>query len=288
MEDGREKMENKSLSIFYPPFSIFFLLAAMTLYYLFRLSQKEKKIRELNLQLKTLQTKLAENSRISLVAHLSAGIIHQISQPITAINGFIKFLKKEMNPQDAFYHPICLVDEQCVYLKQMLNDMMELVRCSEMKCEQLNVHDVIYKAINLLKDELRIRRINWDLDLQEGIPKVYADHIRLQQVFMNIAINAMQALTELPKDQEKYIRISSCLDAERKEVVISFQDTGPGISQDEAGHIFEPFYSTKTKGTGIGLSFCQMLVQEQKGRITLANNSPQGARFQVHLPAAGE
>ncbi len=281
-------MENRFLSMFYPPFSIFFLLAAMTLYYLFRLSQKEKKIRELTLQLKTLETKLAENSRISLVAHLSAGIIHQISQPITAINGFIKFLKKEMNPQDTFYHPVCLVDEQCVYLKQMLNDMMELVRCSEMKCEQLNVHDVIYKAVNLLKDELRIRRINWDLDLLEGIPKVYADHIRLQQVFMNIAINAMQALTELPKDQEKYIRISSGLDAERKEVVISFQDTGPGIPQDEVDHIFEPFYSTKTKGAGIGLSLCQMLVQEQNGRITLANNSPQGARFQVHLPAVGE
>lgn len=264
------------------------VLISATIYYFFRLSQKEKKIRELTLQLKTMETKLAENSRISLVAHLSAGIIHQISQPITAINGFIKFLKKEMNPQDQFYHPVCLVDEQCVYLKQMLNDMMELVRHSEMKCEQLNVHDVIYKAVNLLKDELRIRRINWDLDLKEGIPKVFVDHIRLQQVFMNIAINAMQALTELPRDQEKYIRISSCLDLERKEVVISFQDTGPGIPQDEVDHIFEPFYSTKTKGTGIGLSLCRMLVQEQNGRITLVNNSPQGAHFRVHLPAVAE
>lgn len=283
-------MENKFLSIFYPPFSIFFLFSALalipaTIYYFVRLSQKEKKIRALTLQLKTMETKLAENSRISLVAHLSAGIVHQISQPITAINGFIKFLKKEMNPQDQLYRPVCLVDEQCVYLKQMLDDMMELVRHSEMKREKLNVHDVIYKAVNLLKDELRIRRINWDLDLQEGVPKIYADHIRLQQVFMNIAVNAMQALTDLPKDQEKYIRISSSLDAERKEVVISFQDTGPGIPKDAGNHIFEPFYSTKTKGAGIGLSLCQMLVQEQNGRMTVVNNLPQGAHFRVHLPA---
>lgn len=283
-------MENKFLSIFYPPFSIFFLFSALalipaTIYYFVRLSQKEKKIRALTLQLKTMETKLAENSCISLVAHLSAGIVHQISQPITAINGFIKFLKKEMNPQDQLYRPVCLVDEQCVYLKQMLDDMMELVRHSEMKREKLNVHDVIYKAVNLLKDELRIRRINWDLDLQEGVPKIYADHIRLQQVFMNIAVNAMQALTDLPKDQEKYIRISSSLDAERKEVVISFQDTGPGIPKDAGNYIFEPFYSTKTKGAGIGLSLCQMLVQEQNGRMTVVNNLPQGAHFRVHLPA---
>lgn len=247
-----------------------------------------RKIQELTLQLKTMEAKLAENSKISVVAHLSAGIIHQITQPITAINGFVKFLKKEMNPQDVFYRPVCLMDEQCVYLKQMLEDMMTLVRHSEIKSENLNVHDVIYKTMNLLKDELRIRRINWDLDLQEEIPKVYADQIRLQQVFMNIVVNAMQALSEIPKDQEKYIRISSGVDLEKKEIVISFQDTGPGIPKDEAVHIFEPFYSTKAKGTGIGLSLCQMLIQEQNGRITLVNNSPKGAQFRIHLPAVEE
>ena len=251
------------------------------------ISDKDLEIKKLTEQLRSAEAKLMEIGKLSSVAHLSAGILHQISQPITAIYGFVKFLKKEMDQLSPFYHPVCLMDEQCVYLKQMLESMMELVKHHEIKRMNMNVNDVLYKTMNLLKDELRIRRINWDLGLEEGIPQVFADSIQLQQIFMNIVVNAMQAMSDIPKDQEKYIRITSRYWPDKKEMMVSFQDTGPGITKNDADRVFEPFYSTKSKGVGIGLALCQTLIQEQGGRITIDNNIPTGANFVIHLPVAG-
>ncbi len=249
-----------------------------------KIVEKEQKIQDLTRRLKLVEDKLMESGKISSVAHLSAGILHQISQPITAINGFVKFLKKEMDHQTTFYRPVCLIDEQCTYLKLMLEDMMELVKHREIKRQNMNVHDAIYKAMNLLKDELRIRRINWDLDLEENVPKVCADSIQLQQIFMNIVVNSMQALGELARDKEKYIRISTKYLRDRKEIRISFQDTGPGISKIDEERVFEPFYTTKSKGVGIGLALCQSLIQEQGGTITIDQTVLNGAHFVIHLP----
>ena len=249
-----------------------------------RIKEKEKKIQEVSDRLKLAEEKLLESGKLTSMANLSAGILHQIAQPITAINGFIKFIKKEMDAENVFYRPVCLIDEQCVYLKQMLDDMMNLVKHREVKREPMNVHNAVYKAMNLLKDELRIRRINWDLDLQEGIPPVFADNIQLQQVFVNIVVNAMQALSALPREKEKYIHISSQFIRESDEVMISFRDTGPGIPQGEEEHIFEPFYSTRIKGVGMGLALCQTILQEQGGKISVERVAQSGANFMIRLP----
>jgi signal transduction histidine kinase len=93
---------------------------------------------------------------------LSAGILHQISQPITAIHGFVRFMKKEMNPQDVFYKPVCLMEEQTVYLKEMLENLMMLIRHRKITKSNVDVNAVIERSLSLMADELRIRRVNWE------------------------------------------------------------------------------------------------------------------------------
>ncbi len=235
-------------------------------------------------ELRTTQLKLLETGKISAVASLSAGILHQISQPITAIHGFVKFIKKEMKPEDAFYKPICLMEEQSQYLKEMLEDLMELIRHREIKKENINVNIYINRAVNLITDELRIRRVNWDLVLEDNLPPVFADGVHLQQVFMNVIINATQALSTLPRGTVRYLKISSEFNRGAKKVLVSFQDNGPGLLPEDKQHIFEPFFSTKTKGAGIGLALCKDLIDEHGGRIEVESTPGHGATFVIQLP----
>ena len=247
---------------------------------------KGQEISKIVEELRTTQVKLLETGKISALASLSAGILHQISQPITAIHGFLKFIKKEMKPEETFYKPICLMEEQSVYLKEMLEDLMELIRHREIKKEKIDVNVSIQRAINLLTDELRIRRVDWDLILTEDLPQVYADAVHLQQVFMNVVINAIQAMSELPRGSKRYIKITSEFARQKNQVVISFQDTGPGLSVEDQRQIFEPFFSTKTKGAGIGLALCKDLIAEHGGSIYVESVHGGGANFIIRLPSA--
>lgn len=163
---------------------------------------------------------------------------------------------------------------------------MELIRHREIKKENIDINEVIVKSAELLTDEFRIQRINWDIDLEEALPKMFADGIQMQQAFMNIIINAIQALSKLPKGHERYLKISSRYDKILNQATVSFNDTGPGISEKDKQEIFEPFYSTKDKGAGIGLLLCKDLIAEHGGTITLESRPSQGANFIVKLPCA--
>ncbi len=283
------------------PFSFFvFLVAALGLVFALihraalkrnqelehEIQQKSSEIFKVVGELRATQIKLFETGKVSALATLSAGILHQISQPITAIHGFVRFIKKEMKPEEPFYKPICLMEEQSQYLKEMLEDLMELIRHREIKKENISVNPCIQRAMNLLTDELRIQRVNWDLILGEDLPLIYADSVQLQQVFMNIVINAIQAMSLLPRGSPRYLKITSQHAKDQNEIVISFQDTGPGLDLEDQKQIFEPFFSTKTKGTGIGLALCKDLVAEHRGTITVTSRPGGGANFIIKLPCA--
>ena len=237
-------------------------------------------------ELKSTQLRLLETGKISAMASLSAGILHQLSQPITAIQGFIKFMRKEMKEDDQFYRPVKLMDEQTDYIKQMLEDLMELIRHREIKKEKISVNLYLRKALDLLVDELRIRRVNWDVVYGKDLPEVFADGIHLQQVFMNIAVNAIQALGTLPGGVERSLKIISSFDQPANKIRVIFSDNGPGLSREDKNIIFEPFFSTKTKGSGIGLALCKDLVAEHGGSISVESQPGQGAVFVVALPVA--
>ncbi len=247
---------------------------------------KTQEISKIVEELRTTQLKLLETGKVSALASLSAGILHQISQPITAIHGFVKFIKKEMPADQPFYKPICLMEEQSVYLKEMLEDLMELIRHREIKKDNIDVNSCVQRAVNLLTDELRIRRVDWDLILTEDLPTVHADAVHLQQVFMNIIINAIQAMSDLPRGSRRYLKITSEYSRQKNQVVVSLTDSGPGLTPELSAQIFEPFFSTKTTGSGIGLALCKDLIAEHGGTIEVESAPGQGAMFVIRLPCS--
>lgn len=251
-----------------------------------KVQEKTAEINHILTELRATQLKLFETGKISALASLSAGILHQLSQPITAIHGFTKFIKKEMKETDPFYKAIVIMDEQSVYIKEMLEDLMNLVRHREIRKENIDINKSLKRALNLLNDELRIRRVDWDIILDDNLPPVHADAVHLQQVFMNIVVNAIQAMEELPKGVRKHIKITSRFDKDVNKVIIFFEDTGPGISEETQRQIFEPFFTTKTRGSGIGLALCKDLIIEHGGEIHIVSHPGQGATFVIQLPPA--
>ncbi len=266
------------------------LLMAMCVYLAWEVLRLRRQIKENAIQLqntikdlKIAQVKLVETGKVSAVAALSAGILHQISQPITAIHGFVKFMKKEMEPSSPFYKPVCIMDEQSTYIKQMLENLMDLVRHRQIQKTRVNINTVLAKSISLISDELRIRRIGWDLTIDEQAPDVFADALHLQQVFMNLVVNAMQALGDLPHGCPRTLEIFSRYDQKTHVVEICFKDNGPGIDPANIKNIFDPFFTTKPEGSGIGLALCQDLVSEHGGTIR-AQSDGYGTQMIVVLP----
>jgi signal transduction histidine kinase len=247
------------------------------------LKEKNMQLETMIMELKAAQVKLMDSGKKGAVAALSAGLLHQISQPITAIHGFVRFMKKEMDINSPFYKPVCVMDEQSFYIKDMLANLMELIRHRQIQKSQISVNTVIHKSINLLLDELRIRRIGWDTQLDEKIPLIFGDALHLQQVFMNLIVNAMEALSETPHGAPRTFSVSSKYDIDSNRAVIVFKDNGPGIAHEHQAKIFDPFFSTKTQGSGIGLALCQDLINEHGGNISVVSNN-EGTVFTVKLP----
>lgn len=247
------------------------------------LNRKNEELKNVIAELKTTQVRLIESGKVTAAAALSAGILHQISQPITAIHGFVRFMKQEMRPDNVFYRPVCLMDEQSLYLKEMLGNLMLLIRHRKIEKISTNVNAVLEKSTALLVDELRIRRIMWEQSLAAGIPSVMADPIHLQQVFMNVIVNACEALGTLPRGLQRTLHIATDFDGIARKVKICFKDNGPGIPEDIKAHVFEPFFSTKAAGSGIGLALCHDLVAEHGGTIQVKSKSGE-TMFTVLLP----
>lgn len=245
---------------------------------------KTQKLEATIKELKAAQIKLMESGKTSALAALSAGILHQISQPITAIHGFVRFMKKEMKPEDVFYKPVMVMDEQSTYIRDMLENLMELVRHRKIQKDAADVNSILTKAVNLLSDELRIRRVGWDLELGNDMPEVFADALHLQQVFMNLTVNAMEALSEQPAGMARTLEISTQWDKDNKQICIRFKDNGPGIDPQVKDRIFDPFFSTKEKGSGIGLALCHDLIVEHGGKINIETSS-EGTAFVIRLPS---
>jgi signal transduction histidine kinase len=248
-----------------------------------QLQVKNKELETVIQELKTTQLRLIESGKMSAAAALSAGILHQISQPVTAIHGFVRFLKQEMPKDHLFYRPVTLMDEQSLYLKEMLDNLMTLIRHRKIQKEKIGINTVIEKSLILVTDELRIRRINWETAFDPAAPVVLVDPVHLQQVFMNILINACEALATMPRGQERKLHISTKSDSIKRAVEISFENNGPGIPEDVCKKIFEPFFSTKTTGSGIGLALCHDLVAEHGGTIRV-ESVPGATVFRVTLP----
>jgi PAS domain S-box-containing protein len=235
-----------------------------------------------------LRAELAHISRVSTMGELAASLAHELNQPLTAILSNAQAAQRFMaaNPDD--------LEDVREILKDIVQDnnragevirrMRALVRKEELAFVSLDLASVIGDVAALIHSDAILHSVQILVELNPGLPQVRGDRVQLQQVVLNLLLNAFDAMKDCPTNHRQVMLRGNLDDA--RMVRVAVQDCGVGLSRDKLEKIFEPFYSTKRDGMGMGLSISRSIIEAHGGRLWAANNPDRGATFYFTLPIA--
>ena len=228
---------------------------------------------------------LRHMTRVSMLGQLSASIAHQLNQPLAAILGNAEAARKMLARAKVDLVELREICDDIVTednrAAEVIRRLGALYKRGDMKLEALDLNALIRETLELLRAELLIRHVTPIVDLSESLPVIDGGSVQLQQVLLNLVLNAADAMIEKKVD-ERILTIRT--EADGAEVRLCVIDNGFGIRGDDLPHVFDAFWSTKAGGMGIGLAICQSIVAAHHGGISASNNPNGGATFCVSLP----
>jgi len=230
----------------------------------------------------TSQEALLRSQKLASVGRLTAGVAHEIGNPLTAIIGFIDVLKDEdLTPQqrEDFLERMRKEAER---VNRIIKDLLTFARAEGREIEKTDLSAVVRDACDIMKPQKIFKNVTLDLRLDENVPAVMANKDRMKQVVINLLLNAAEAMVGEGKVS---IRLTA---AGGRTVELIVEDNGPGIASDMRDSMFEPFVTSKPEGhgTGLGLSVCHGILRSFDGTLTAENREKGGARFIIRMPAA--
>jgi two-component system, NtrC family, sensor kinase len=230
-----------------------------------------------------------QSSKMAALGKMAAGIAHEINNPLAVIGekaGWIKDLLAEEDLSTSenfkeFEDAVKRIEFHVERAKKVTHRLLGFARRMEPVLEQVDINTTLHETVDFLENESRFRNIDIQLDSHPNLPPIMSDSSQLQQVFLNIINNAIDAIG---KGGEIHVR-TSYLSA-NQEIMIEISDNGPGIPKENLGKIFDPFFTTKEvgKGTGLGLSIVYSIIEKLGGRIMVASEEGQGTTFSIYLP----
>ncbi|MFN8177021.1 MAG: ATP-binding protein [bacterium] len=227
----------------------------------------------------------AETRRLLSLGKISAGIAHEIRNPLTGIRTTIQYVLKHLDRDDANRESLSASIKELDRIEAVISDFLAYSRPPAPRRRLTNVHRILNDTLALARETLDAASIELVTDLEAELPLLNVDGDMIREVFLNILMNARNVL----RRKGGTLRVSSWLSprsnrGEPTSVRIAFSDTGPGIPDGSSAEIFEPFISSNSKGMGLGLSISQRICRAHGGLISAANNADGGARFTVILP----
>lgn len=247
-----------------------------------------------NLELKKAQEEIIRAEKLASVGRLSAGIAHEIGNPIGIVMGYLELLKQKDIPDTERKEYIHRTEEEIERINTIIRQLLEISRPSNAGLKVVSVHDLIDDIAQVLDVQPLMSNIELECRLQAQNDKVLADSNQLRQVFLNLIINAADAVSSEGKAVNGKLSIQSTLAGEKpeqpqdqqKHLKIMFIDNGPGIPEENIANIFDPFYTTKDpgKGTGLGLSVSFMIIEGFGGKMTVSSEIGEGTTMTLLLP----
>jgi PAS domain S-box-containing protein len=243
-----------------------------------------------HMELKSAQEALVQAGKLAALGELAAGVAHELNQPLAGIMGFSQELERIL--KDKFKDPTALdfcseVIKNSTRMKKIIQQLREFTRRSVEDFQQVEVESVIHDSLKLLEQQFRSRGISVEIKAESGLPKVYCNPFQLEQVFINLATNARDAIEAGGKGEGKIeIQVRRKADDSKRFVEVSFSDDGAGMSSETKNRALEPFYTTKEvgKGTGLGLSVSYGILSKILGTMMIESAPGKGATFVLTLP----
>jgi two-component system NtrC family sensor kinase len=229
-----------------------------------------------------MRTRLMEADRLAAVGELVAGVAHEVNNPLTSISAFSQLLLRDEGLTESQRDSLEVIKSETIRASQVVKDLLAFARRSEPHRELVDMNDVVARTLRLRGYQIASNRISLETSLDCGLPHVVGDARRIQQVCLNLVMNAVQAMGSVGGGT---LRLMTYTDDGR--VVLDVVDTGPGIPDWAKARIFEPFFTTKDEGegTGLGLSVSYGIIAAHGGTIEVVGSSSKGTTIRVTLPS---
>jgi len=239
----------------------------------------EQRVEERTEELRKTQNQLIQSEKMASLGKLAAGVAHEINSPLTGILTYSSLLFKAKKHEDPEKEDLEVIVNETNRCKMIVKGLLDFARQTEPRKALSDINEVIGKSIDLISHQASLQNVKIDKKIKPDLPKIMIDMGQIQQVFINILLNAIEAMP-----QGGTLIVSS--GAEDEMVAIRFTDTGIGIPQENLPKILDPFFTTKKqgKGTGLGLSVSYGIIERHRGKLEVRSKVGKGTTFTVKLP----
>ena len=244
-----------------------------------QITRREREYREV-------QNELAHANRVATMGQLTASIAHELKQPLSAImtrgETGLRWLRRQPPEIEKVAESFEQMIRDVTRASDVIDRIHSLVKKHAPRMEKLDINGAILEVVGLIQSEVIKNGVTARMDLAESLPHIRGDRVQLQQVILNLMINSIQAMSDMAgRERELYVTTEMIAS---EGVRVSVRDTGPGVSPESLSRLFEPFYTTKPNGMGMGLSICRSIIEDHGGRLWATRLDPQGALFQFTIP----
>jgi signal transduction histidine kinase len=225
------------------------------------------------------QKAMMQQEKLASVGRLSAGVAHEINNPLTTILTTAMLIQEELDPQDPNYQELETITKETLRCRKIVSSLLDFARQSTPARKPCDINDVVNESVVLTNKQAAFKDLTLNFEPGAGIPHVLLDKGQIQQSVINLIINAVEA-TEAGGN----ISISTAHKSELETIEIAVSDTGEGISENDLVRIFDPFYTTKDTGNGLGLAITHGIIEQHNGTIRVESKLGRGTTFTIKLP----
>jgi len=229
-----------------------------------------------------LQKAMMQQEKLASVGRLSAGVAHEINNPLTAILTTALLIQEDLDPDDPNYEELEIIAHETLRCRKIVTSLLDFARQSQPDKKNNNLHEVVNQSVLLTRKQAAFNDIQVEYAPGDKIPRLMIDKGQIQQALINLILNATEATGEGGR-----IVVSTSYREPVKMIEISISDNGPGIDPENLDRIFDPFFTTKDSGTGLGLAITHGIIEQHGGSIDVKSKTDGGTCFTMHLPLEG-
>jgi len=237
------------------------------------------RIKRLYGELLQIRQDLLKAEKLAAIGQLAAAMAHEIRNPLSIIGASVQFLQSKLEPNDERREVMDIILRKISEIDSTIRELLAVARPLKLKHEPVDVNESVQELVGFIKEKCLVQKVGLDLVLSQGLAHMYGDKEHLQRALLNIFINAINSMP-----QGGTLTVTTAAKPGNEGVSIGIADTGEGISPDDLPHVFEPFFSRRPGGSGLGLFVVKTIVDELKGTIEVESIPKQGTRFTLLFP----